>query len=270
MNGKARLSEVQNLDLCSMFTECKGNNSPTSATKNATTIEEISQVNETGIVIELAAVPAVKHTIGPVAMIALAFNTCNSWAGVSASLQTAMIEGGPVALVYGMLISTFVYLCIALVMGELISVYPTAGGQYHFTSILAPKKYHDLLAYICGFINVVTWLAIAASTSFIIVYSMITMASAHHPTFVFKDWHFVLIYIAFNTLAAIYNIFLNKKLEKIHEAGCMDTYKLFTNSFSHLLHRDVSGHLCSHCCQIISQSFRRFCLDIIFELHRLV
>ena len=57
-----------------------------------------------------------KFAIGPFSMVAIAFNTCNSWAGVSGSIQTAMLQGGPMALLYGMMISTSAYLSIALVL----------------------------------------------------------------------------------------------------------------------------------------------------------
>jgi choline transport protein len=65
----------------------------------------------------------------------------NSWAGIAATFALAVSQGGPVTLVYGpIIIFVLVGLC-ALTLGELASVYPTAGGQYHWTSILAPKSW---------------------------------------------------------------------------------------------------------------------------------
>lgn len=106
-----------------------------------------------------------KHSLGPLSIIAVAFNTCNSWAGIAGSVQVALMQGGPVTLLYGMLISTVAYLCIAIVMGELASVYPTAGGQYHFTSVLAPALTTRLLSYLCGFLTVVAWVTRPGSPS---------------------------------------------------------------------------------------------------------
>lgn len=63
---------------------------------------------------------------------------CNSWAGVAATLALAIYLGGSMVLVYGIIIMFCLEFCCAATLAELASVYPTAGGQYHWTSILAP------------------------------------------------------------------------------------------------------------------------------------
>jgi choline transport protein len=64
---------------------------------------------------------------------------CNSWAGIAATFALAIAQGGPVTLIYGPIIMFVLVGACALTLAELASVYPTAGGQYHWTSILAPK-----------------------------------------------------------------------------------------------------------------------------------
>lgn len=44
-------------------------------------------------------------------------------------------------LIYGPIIMFVVVGACAATLAELASVYPTAGGQYHWTSILAPEKW---------------------------------------------------------------------------------------------------------------------------------
>jgi choline transport protein len=44
-----------------------------------------------------------------------------------------------VTLIYGIIIIFVLAGSCALSMAEIASVYPTAGGQYHWTSILAPE-----------------------------------------------------------------------------------------------------------------------------------
>jgi choline transport protein len=63
---------------------------------------------------------------------------CNSWAGIAATFALAIAQGGPVTLIYGPIIMFVLVGSCALTLAELASVYPTAGGQYHWTSILAP------------------------------------------------------------------------------------------------------------------------------------
>jgi len=81
-----------------------------------------------------------RKDLGVFVVICLGWNICNSWAGVAVTMAVSIPSGGMVTLIYGILLTTFAYICIVGTLAELASVYPTAGGQYHWTSILAPKK----------------------------------------------------------------------------------------------------------------------------------
>ncbi|KAJ5280538.1 amino acid/polyamine transporter I [Penicillium angulare] len=70
---------------------------------------------------------------------------CDSWAGVAGTVALAIAQGGPAMLVYGPIITLILVGACTLTLAELASVYPTAGGQYHWTSILAPKKVNRIL-----------------------------------------------------------------------------------------------------------------------------
>jgi choline transport protein len=75
------------------------------------------------------------------AIIGAGWNICNSWAGISATLALSIMSGGSVTLVYGVIVIFIVVGSSAISLAELASVYPTAGGQYHWTNILAPKAW---------------------------------------------------------------------------------------------------------------------------------
>jgi len=53
----------------------------------------------------------------------------------------AIFQGGPVTIIYGCVLMLFLMGASALTLAELAARYPTAGGQYHWTAILAPRKY---------------------------------------------------------------------------------------------------------------------------------
>jgi choline transport protein len=65
----------------------------------------------------------------------------NSWAGIAATFALAIAQGGPAILIYGPIIMFVLVGACALTLAELASVYPTAGGQYHWTCILAPRSW---------------------------------------------------------------------------------------------------------------------------------
>ncbi|KAF5672626.1 heterokaryon incompatibility (het-6OR allele) [Fusarium circinatum] len=109
----------------------------------------------------------VRRDIGPLRIIAIGFNIPNSWVAIAASLSTALAAGGTVSLIYGTFVSCAFYACAAVTLAELASVYPTAGGQYHFTSILAPERYNRQFSYVCGMISTLSWTINAASMALI-------------------------------------------------------------------------------------------------------
>lgn len=71
---------------------------------------------------------------------ATGWNICNSWAAVAGTLAISIASGGSVSLLYGIVVIFVLGGACALTMAELAAVYPTSGGQYHWTSILAPER----------------------------------------------------------------------------------------------------------------------------------
>lgn len=59
-------------------------------------------------------------------------------------------DGGPAGLIYGFLFCWAGYTAVVASLSELVSVVPTAGGQYHWTFELASPKYRKFVSYITG------------------------------------------------------------------------------------------------------------------------
>jgi choline transport protein len=104
-------------------------------------------------------------------------------------------------------------------LAELASVYPTAGGQYHFTSILAPQRYNRQFSYICGMISTLSWTINAASVALIgsqLLVSFPQFFNGYEP----ERWHLFLIYQGLNLFSLFYNLFLLKRTNWIHDCAC--------------------------------------------------
>jgi len=183
-------------------------------------LEASTSIKNGEVALEMQGSTVVKKYIGPLTMIAIGFNICNSWAGVAGSMQIALIQGGPATLLYGMMITSTVYMSIALSMGELASVYPTAGGQYHFASILAPKSYNRSISYVCGIITMFSWIAIGAAVMMIPSTQIIALVNFYNPEYVSQTWHYFLIYQSFGVFVLLYNVFALIKLPRTHDLGC--------------------------------------------------
>lgn len=86
--------------------------------------------------------------------------------GLATTLYYPLQGGGPVVVVWGWLLVSLIILCVAASLGEITSVYPTAGGVYYQTFMLAPPKFRKLAAYICGWAYVVGNITITLAVQF--------------------------------------------------------------------------------------------------------
>lgn len=73
-----------------------------------------------------------------------------TWEAVFFSNSSAMPDGGPVSLFYGYIFCFLGTLAVAASLGEMASMAPTSGGQYHWVAILAPPKYRVVLSWCTG------------------------------------------------------------------------------------------------------------------------
>lgn len=90
-------------------------------------------------------------------VLGIGFSLTNSWFGVSSALATGINSGGPVLIIYGIILIALISTCVGISLSELASALPNAGGQYFWANELAPKKYAKFASYLTG------WFAWAGS-----------------------------------------------------------------------------------------------------------
>lgn len=148
-----------------------------------------------------------KRTFSTFSVIAIGFTLTNSWYGISAGLVTGIQSGGPLLIVYGILIVTFFSVCIAITLGELSSAIPLAGGQYVWSRVLAPKKYSAFLAYLCGSFSWGGAIFTCASMASAISTELMAFWVLMHPDHVIKKWQLFVIYQCVNIFVALFNMY---------------------------------------------------------------
>ncbi|KAH8811155.1 amino acid permease family protein, partial [Xylogone sp. PMI_703] len=169
----------------------------------------------------------VKKQFSIISIISLSFIICNSWAGISGSIQLSLLVGGPSTLIYSIIVSTVAYLSIAATLAELSSVYPTAGGQYHFASILAPPGFSKVISYTCGLLAIMSWIAIGATVTFVPAQQIFGIVSVYHSNYIPHAWHIFLAYEALGLIVLVFNVFALKKAPWLHNIGFFLTISLF-------------------------------------------
>jgi choline transport protein len=162
-----------------------------------------------------------KRKFGILSIIAVGYNISNSWVAIATSFAIAVQSGGAVSLLYGIVAVTVAMLCTGVTLAELASVYPTAGGQYHFTSILASERWSRGLSYFSGLAAVFSWITLAASIAVASTQALVAVVIRWQPEYVPHAWHYFLVYQLFNVVMVVYNIFLTNRTLWVYNAGCM-------------------------------------------------
>lgn len=96
-------------------------------------------------------------------MLALAFCVLGTWSTFAQDLSDGLMNGGPVSILWGLLLVTFCNTCVAVSLGEICSSMPTALGQAYWIYRLWNTKSGRYLSYMCAWINVFGWWTLAAS-----------------------------------------------------------------------------------------------------------
>ena len=104
---------------------------------------------------------------GYLSMIGFTTTMMANWEAEALSISAGLLNGGNVALIYGYILVFFGTLATASSLGELASMYPTAGGQYHFVALLTPGKLKNVLSFLAGYISILAWQATTASCAFL-------------------------------------------------------------------------------------------------------
>ncbi|PWY86752.1 amino acid transporter [Aspergillus heteromorphus CBS 117.55] len=141
-----------------------------------------------------------------------------SWETAGGSLAAGLYNGGPAVIVYGIIVSALGNLAIAASLAELASIHPTAGAQYHWTYMLAPR-YRRFLSFFQGWVTVFSWAALACIAPYFIGTEIEGMAVLSHPEYEAKRWQGTLLMWAVLILPIIINIFARRVLAVIEVAA---------------------------------------------------
>ncbi|OSS47615.1 hypothetical protein B5807_07485 [Epicoccum nigrum] len=91
-----------------------------------------------------------KRRFGLVSMTGLSCGLMCTWESLLVIFLTGFQNGGPAGLIYGFILIWLGNFSVFICIGELASAVPTAGGQYHWVSLLAPRSNKRFFSYITG------------------------------------------------------------------------------------------------------------------------
>lgn len=146
--------------------------------------------------------------------------------GLATTLYYPLIGGGPVAVIWGWVGVCLIILCVAISLGEITSVYPTAGGVYYQTYMLSPPWCRNITAWICGWAYTLGNMTITLSvnfgtTLFIIGCVNIFTDGAGNPVWNATTYQTWLLFVAITLLCNAISALGNKWLP------ILDTFAIF-------------------------------------------
>ncbi|KAJ5539518.1 amino acid permease [Penicillium frequentans] len=150
----------------------------------------------------------------------VAFSACllATWESAGGSLQAGLYNGGPAAIVYGIILSTVGNMAIACSLAELASLHPTAGAQYHWSYFLAPRG-RRFISFFQGWITVFSWSALVCIAPYFIGTQIQGLVVLVDPGYELVRWRGTLLMWAVAIIPIIINIFARRVLSAIEVAA---------------------------------------------------
>ncbi|KAJ5891241.1 amino acid permease family protein [Penicillium subrubescens] len=141
-------------------------------------------------------------------MLALAFCVLGSWGAISSDLAIGFSSGGPVIILWGLVLVALCNLCVVLSLGELCSSMPTALGQAYYVFRLCGSPTGRFLSYMCAWINVFGWWTatatlVAFNTDFLL--GMKLMFDSEWDG-INQGWISFVIYLGLSLLVTVVNV----------------------------------------------------------------
>ncbi|CAL9734005.1 choline transport protein [Monosporozyma servazzii] len=151
--------------------------------------------------------PILRKSFSLWSILGVGFGLTNSWFGISASMVTGLSSGGPMMIVYGIIIIALISVCVGVSLGELSSAYPHAGGQFWWTLQLAPPNHKRFAAYMCGSFAYAGSVFTSASTTLSVATEVVGMYALAHPNFEVKRWHVFITFELLHLLLMLFNCY---------------------------------------------------------------
>ncbi|SCO40083.1 related to HNM1-Choline permease [Fusarium fujikuroi] len=139
-----------------------------------------------------------------------------TWEALSSVVATALITGGAPCLFYNYLLSAVCSICIASSLGEIASIYPTAGGQYHWVAALSPTSIRSTASWVTGWVSIGGQVVLTSSAAFAAGLQMQALIIVNNDTYVPERWQGMLFYWLVLVYALVLNIWGDKLLPHIN------------------------------------------------------
>ncbi|KUM58943.1 hypothetical protein ACN42_g8207 [Penicillium freii] len=141
-------------------------------------------------------------------IVCLQISLMATWEALSSVVATALTNGGAPCLFYNYIITFIGTMFVVLSLSEIASIYPTAGGQYHWVHCLTPASYQATASWFTGWISIGGQLVFSASAAFAAGLQLQALITLNNPnSYTPTRWQGMLFYwfiLAYSTAVNIW------------------------------------------------------------------
>lgn len=144
-----------------------------------------------------------------ISMLAMSFCILGTYSTFAQGLSSGLTNGGPVAILWGLVLVFACNICVALSLGELCSSMPTALGQaYWVHRLLKDREVGRFMSYLTAWINTFGWWTLTASQVAFMTEFLLGMKVMFDPEWkgAGKGWVSFLVYMGVTLLFIFVNV----------------------------------------------------------------
>ncbi|KIN06808.1 hypothetical protein OIDMADRAFT_107624 [Oidiodendron maius Zn] len=158
--------------------------------------------------------PVLKRNFGILSIVGFSCTILGTWEGLLGTFTGPLTNGGSGGTIYAYIFGWVGTVANFVVLGELASMAPTAGGQYHWAAMLAPAKHMKLISFITGWFAVLGWQTAFAASAFLTGSMIQGAAILGNDAYNALPWQATLICWCSLSLALVINLIGGKLLPR--------------------------------------------------------
>ncbi|KAJ0373386.1 hypothetical protein COL26b_008382 [Colletotrichum chrysophilum] len=132
------------------------------------------------------------------------------WEGMCTNMYFALYNGGPQTFIFSFIIVFFGAISQAASLGEMASIQPVAGAQYHWTYHLAPARVKRFATWIQGWSTWFGYVSLLAGIANVTIILLESMIQLNHENYVPGGWHTSVLVIAMCVMQGLMNTYCFK------------------------------------------------------------
>ncbi|MEX0767800.1 MAG: amino acid permease [Microthrixaceae bacterium] len=166
--------------------------------------EDVERLHELGYAQEL------RRGLGTFSNFAISFSIISVLAGAITTFWLGMYAGGPIVITLCWVVVGVFALTVGSAMAEVCSAYPTAGGLYYWSGMLA-KRNRARWSWWTGWFNLIGQVGVIASVDFalanFILLSINIFGDSNSPLIEINRWSVILTYMIVLAVHGLLNVF---------------------------------------------------------------